>query len=76
MQIGAVVWGVVILTYTRKLVYAALSIWVTINTKPAYGRFWLIPLPYTNDAPRGIVVVDCTTHAWFVTDDAIRCYCR
>jgi len=34
-------------------------------------------LPYgTYDAPRGIIVVDCATHASCVTDDAIRCYCR
>jgi len=29
-----------------------------------------------HDAPRGIVVVDCATHASCITDDAIRCYCR
>jgi len=29
-----------------------------------------------HDAPRGIVVVDCATHASCVTDDAISCYCR
>jgi len=29
-----------------------------------------------HDAPRGIVVVDCVTHASCITDDAIRCYCR
>jgi len=28
-----------------------------------------------HDASRGIVVVDCATHASCVTDDAIRCYC-
>jgi len=29
-----------------------------------------------HDAPRGIIVVDCATHASCVTADAIRCYCR
>jgi len=29
-----------------------------------------------HDALRGIVVVDCATHASCDTNDAIRCYCR
>jgi len=28
------------------------------------------------ESPRGIVVVDCATHALCITDDAIHCYCR